>query len=134
MSELDQLKETIQKSSELSRQGKDQNALALLDNALTRAFLENKTAWIRTLSHHAAAISDSIGDVPRVRRYYEQALICDPNSSKDLYGLANALQRQGESELAKLCATKCYQLIRTSENDLDQALLELVLLGWPELT
>jgi len=132
MSDLDQLKDTIQRSSELSKQGEDEKALALLDDALTRAVLENKTRWIRTLSHHAAVISDSIGDLHRVRRYYEQSLASDPDNSKALYGLANALQRQGETELAKQYATKCYRSIRDSESDLDRALLELVLDGWPE--
>ncbi len=133
MSDLDQLQDTIQRSSELSKQGEDERALALLDDALTRAVLENRTTWIRILSHHAAVISDSIGDLHRVRRYYEKSLASDPDNSKALYGLANALQRQGETELAKRYATKCYQSIRDSESDLDQALLELVLHGWPEL-
>lgn len=133
MSEIDQLKQTIQRSSELSKRGKHDEALALLDSALRSAVLENRTTWIRTLSSHAAVISDSVGDLHRVRRYYEQSLASDPDNYRSLYGLANALQRLGETRLARQYAAKCYRAIRGSENELDSALQDLLLEGWPEL-
>lgn len=132
MNDLEQLKDVIRRSSELSKVGEDEKALALLDDALTRAVRENRVMWVRILSHHAAVISDSIGDLDRVRRYYEKTLASDPDSSMSLYGLAKTLQRQGETKLAKQYAAKCLQSIQKSENELDRALLELVLSSWPE--
>ena len=133
MSDLERLKLTIQRSSELSRQGQDEEALALLDDSLAQAARENRVMWIRILSHHAAVISESMGDHRRVRHYYEQSLVSNPNNRMALYGLAKALYRQGETELAKQYAAKCYQSIQDSESHLDRALLELVLDTWPEL-
>lgn len=132
MSNLEQLKHVIQQSSELSKVGEDEKALALLDDALTRAVRENQVMWVRILSHHAAVISDSIGDLRRVRSYYEQSLASNPENTRSLYGLARALQREGETNLAMQYASKCYESIQNSEDELDRALLELLLDSWPE--
>lgn len=132
MTDLDQLKLVIHQSSELSKRGEDEKALALLDEALTEAICEKRAMWIRILSHHAAVISDSVGDLQRIRRYYEQSLASNPDNARALYGLAKTLQRQGETERAKQCATKCYQALQGSGSELDRILFELVVDSWPE--
>ena len=133
MSDLDQLKGVIRQSTELSKLGHDEEALALVDDSLARAIRENRAMWIRVLSHQAAVISDSMGDQQRVRRYYEQSLTSSPDSPMALYGFAKVLHRLGETAQAKEHAAKCYRLIQGSDSELDSALLELVLSSWPEL-
>ena len=132
MSDLEQLKRVIQQSSELSKLGQDEKALNLLDDSLGQAVRENRVMWIRILSHHAAVISDSMGDHSRIRRYYEQSLASNPDNPMALYGLAKALHRQGETELAKEYATKCFRSVQHSESQLDRGLVELIVATWPE--
>jgi tetratricopeptide (TPR) repeat protein len=134
MTDLDGLKSIIKQSSELSKLGQDEKALTLLDDSLIAATQENRTMWIRILAQHAAVISDSIGDVRRVRRYYEQSLAANPDNARALYGLAKALQREGDAERAKEYAVRCYHVLQQGRgSELDRALLELVVAGWPEL-
>ena len=132
ISDIQQLKRAIQQSNELSKQGEDEKASALPDDLLARAVREKRVTWIRILSHHAAVISDSMGDVQRVRKYYEQSLASNPDNPMTLHGLAKTLRRQGETELADQCATKSYRAIQHSESEIDRALLELIIDSWPE--
>ncbi len=61
--EIDLLKSVINGSSELSKQGQNEKALRLLDDSIAEAIRTNRSMWIRVLSRHAAAISDSMGDL-----------------------------------------------------------------------
>jgi len=133
MTELEQLKRVIKQSSDLSRGGQDLQALALLDESLTLAIRENRAMWIRILSHHAAVISDSMGDAFRVRQYYERSLAANPDNPMALYGLAKALQRLGEAELAKEYATRSYRAVQHNDGALERGLIELIAATWPEI-
>ena len=132
MRDKDPLKDILLKSMELSKVGRQEEAFALLDESLSEAVRENRLMWIPILCRHAAVISDSIGNLQRTKHYYEQSLGFDPHDVGSLYGLANALQRQGETQLAKQYASKCFQSIQHSEKELDRAVLELILKSWPE--
>lgn len=133
MNNSDPLKDVLLRSTELSKAGRENEAFALLDKAIAEAKNDNRLMWIRILTRHAAVISDSFGDLQRVRHYHEQLLAFDPDDPGSLYGLANALRRQGAIELAKQYATKCFLSIRFSEHELDKAVLEMLLDAWPDL-
>jgi tetratricopeptide (TPR) repeat protein len=131
--QLKELKSIIRKSSELSKLGRDAEALELLDHSIAEAIRENRPLWIRRLTQHAAVISDSVGDLRRVRGYYEGCLASDPGNSLALFGLAKVLLRQGETDRAQEYASKSYDAIKTSEREVDEALAELIVKLWPNL-
>jgi tetratricopeptide (TPR) repeat protein len=132
MIDRDRLKNIVKKSNELSQLGENERALALIDQSLEDAARESRSDWIRVLSHHGAVLADSMGDVRRVRQYYERSLASNPGNPGALYGLAKVLLREGATEEANELPTKCYQSIRQSQSELDRALLDLLLDAWPQ--
>jgi len=133
MTHIDQLKNVIQRSSELSKRGDDRQALKLLDDSLLEAIREHRGRWVRILSRHAAVISESIGDLDLVRHYFEQALTVDPNDPVGLYGVADVLFRQGKTATAKQYAAKCYSVSKQRGQEQDRILLASIAERWPEL-
>jgi tetratricopeptide (TPR) repeat protein len=133
MADLDRLKSIIKQSSELSKLGEDEKALTLLDDALIAARQENRAMWIHIIAHHAAVISDSMGDIQRVRRYYEQSISSNPENPRALYGLARVMERQGEKQVALQTAEKCYKLVSAAGCEIDRTILDLLLDSWPQL-
>ena len=65
--DLDTVKRAIRESTELSKQGDNQRALRILDESIADALRENHDRWVRVLSRHASAISDSMADLTLVR-------------------------------------------------------------------
>lgn len=129
----DWLKRAVNDSSELSKQGSNDEALRLLDGSIQTALGANKINWVQTLCRHASVIADSVGDLASVRRYRELAVQHAPNDAQNLYGLADVLSRQGEAEKARDVAAKSYGLVGNSGDELNRALTELLLKRWPEL-
>jgi len=108
MAAIDHLRRVIDQSSELSKQGNNPKALELLDDEIARAVRESRGIWTSTLSRHASAIADQMGDLGLVRRYRELCLAHDPDNPLTLLSLAEVLDRQGEDTLAKEYAVKSY--------------------------
>jgi hypothetical protein len=54
MSDLEQLKHVIRQSSELSKLGEDEKALALIDDVLAQAVRENRVMWVRIWSKNSS--------------------------------------------------------------------------------
>jgi hypothetical protein len=133
MRELEKLRLAVNRSSELWKVGQQERALKLLDDAVAAAIGESNTSIIPALSHHAAVMANWAGDLPRVRHYYEQSLFYGPENPKALYGLARVLAEQGESELAKSYASRCYEAVLHSDDEMDRGLLDLIVKQWPEL-
>jgi hypothetical protein len=129
----DRLRRVIDQSSELSRQGDNSEALELLDGEIACAVRENRGIWVATLSRHASAIADQMGDLSLVRRYREQCLAHDPDNPLTLLSLAEVLDRQGEGALAKEYAVKSYQFSVGRESELDRAIVESISKQWPEI-
>jgi hypothetical protein len=90
---IDRLKNAINNSSELSERGENRKALTLLDDEIANAVGENKSIWVRTLSRHASAIADQMGDLDLVRQYREQCLTHDPDNPLTLLSVAEVLDR-----------------------------------------
>jgi hypothetical protein len=133
MAAIDRLKRVINKSSELSKQKKNPEALELLDGEIAHAVRESRGIWACALSRHASAIADQTGDLGLVRRYREQCLAHDPDNLLTLLSLAEVLDRQGEHALAKEYAIKSYQLSVQRGTELDRAVVESISKQWPEI-
>lgn len=129
---LEWLKRAVHDSSELSKQGNNDEALKLLAVSVHTALKANKINWVQTLCRHASAIADSAGDLLSVRRYRGLAVQHAPNA-QNLYGWADVLLREGDAETAKSMAANAYDLIRESSDELERALAELLIKRWPEL-
>jgi len=94
---------------------------------------EQENQWVLTLSHHAAVVSNFLGDLERVKHCYQQSLSFNPENPCALLGLANVLKEQGEPELAKSYAARCYKSLMHGDDFLKDALLETLLKEWPDV-
>jgi len=133
MVELDSLKEAVDQSTKLWRAGQPVEALRLLEERIAGAKQENRDIWVKILSMHASLISDAIGDLRLTRQYCEQVLAYEPQNGLAMSNLADVLFRQGETDLAKQYAAKCYSLVAHSNSKEDRGLLELLKKKWPEV-
>ena len=130
--EMEHMTHAVQESTRLSQNGEPQKALQLLDTARALAIRENWNRALETISRHAAIIAEASGDLARAKFYNEQALACEPENPMALYGLAKILSQQGETELARQYAAKCYEVSLRGGTDIDRARVELLGSHWPE--
>jgi hypothetical protein len=121
-------------STELTRQDKEREALRLLDDAIAMAASQNESRWVLTLSHHAANISRFLGDLPRVKYYYLESLNFNRENPRALSGLADVAKAEGEFELAKEYAARCYKALVEGDDFLKKERLETLLQKWPEVS
>ncbi|TAM84407.1 MAG: hypothetical protein EPN47_01670 [Acidobacteria bacterium] len=127
------MKQVIYESGELSKSGQHQKALALLDDLIARAAQENRATWIRILCRHAAVISDHAGEIELAKKYHGRVLAESPDDSMSLYSLADLSSREGNSDVAKGYAARCYEVCMRQGASEDRAVIELLLQRWPEL-
>jgi tetratricopeptide (TPR) repeat protein len=120
-------RDAMSTSTKLMQQDENEEALWLLDDAIGMAIRENETRWVLTLSHHAAAISNFLGSLSRVKNYYEKSLTFNPENPRALAGLADVLKEQGEFELAKGYAARCYRALIEGDDFLKKERLETLL-------
>jgi hypothetical protein len=133
MHTLDDVKRVIQISSDLSQKGQDAAALRLLDESIAEVLKCNNRHWMRILSRHASVIADRLGDLTLVRHYREQTLTYSEDDPVALYGLADILFRQGETDKAKQYAASAYELCVRRSGEHDKSLLDLIAKRWPEI-
>ncbi len=126
-------RDAMSESAKLARQDDNEGALRVLDDAIAMAVSENQNRWVLTLGHHAAVISNFLGDLSREKNYYQTSLAFNPENPLALLGLANVAKKQGEIELAKEYAARCYKALISSEYFLKDALLQSVQQKWPEV-
>jgi len=127
-------RDAMSSSARLTQQGNNEEALQLLDGAIARAISENENRWVLTLSHHAAVISNFLGNWSQVKHYYEKSLASNPENPRALSGLADVAKEQGELELAKQYAARCYKALIGGDDFLKKELLETLLQKWPEVS
>jgi Tfp pilus assembly protein PilF len=120
-------------STKLMEQDDHEEALRLLDEAIAMAISENENRWVLTLSHHAAVISNFLGTLSRVKHYYEKSLEFNPENPRALAGLADVAQEQGELQLAREFASRCYKALMEGDHLLKDSRLERLLKKWPEV-
>ena len=134
MAEVNRFRNAMRDSVDLAQQGKDQDALKLVDESISEAIRDQQISWIRILCHHAAVISYHLGNQQLVKHYYEQSLTSDPENPQALYGLANVAQEQGELEIAKQYAARCHRaIVQGNDEMMKRGLLDLVVKRWPEV-
>src|SRR5437879_3066014 len=121
-------------SARLTQQGDNEEALRLLDGAIARAISENENRWVLTLSHHAAVISNFLGNCSQVKHYYEKSLAFNPENPRALSGLADVAKEQGELELAKQYAARCYKALIEGDDFLKKERLATLLKKWPDVS
>jgi tetratricopeptide (TPR) repeat protein len=126
-------KDVVSSSTKASQQGDNDEALRLLDGAITMASKENDRQWVLTLCHHAAVISNFLGNVSRVKHYYQQSLAFNPENPRALSGLADVAKEEGELELAREYAARCYKALMEGDDFLKDIRLETLLKKWPEV-
>ena len=126
-------RDAMSSSARLARQDDNEEALRLLDGAIAKAISENENRWVLTLSHHAAVISNFLGNPALAKQYYEKSLEFNPENPRALAGLADVAQEQGELELAKEYAARCYKALMEGDDFLKDARLETLLKKWPEV-
>jgi hypothetical protein len=129
---MDHMTHAMRESTRLSQNGEPLKALELLDSSIMMAVRENWNHALQTISRHAAIIAESTGDLARAKSYNEQTLSCAPENPMALYGMAKVLSEQGEIELARQYAAKCYQVSIRGGTEIDQARVELLGKHWPE--
>jgi hypothetical protein len=56
-------RDAITASTKFMQQGENEEALRLLDDAIAIAASEKENQWVLTLSHHAAVISNFLGNL-----------------------------------------------------------------------
>jgi hypothetical protein len=127
-------RDAMSSSARLAQQGDNEEALRLVDGAIAKAISENENRWVLTLSHHAAVISNFPGNWSQVKHYYEKSLAFNPENPAALYGLADAAREQGELDLAKLFAARCYKALIEGDDFLTKERLETLLKKWPEVS
>jgi hypothetical protein len=129
-----QYRDAMSSSARLAQQGDNDAALRLLDGAIARAIGENENRWVLTLSHHAAVISNFLGKLTLVKQYYEKSLEFNPENPRALSGLADVAKEQGELELGKQYAARCYKALMEGDDSLKKERLETLLKKWPEVS
>lgn len=120
-------------SAKLAQQGDHEEALRLLDGEITIASKENDKQWVLTLSHHAAVISNFLGNQSRVKHYYQHSLAFNPENPRALSGLADVAKDEGELGLAKEYAARCYKALMEGDDFLKDVRLEMLLEKWPDV-
>jgi len=126
-------KDAMSASVKLAQQDDNDGALRLLDDAIAMAISENENQWVLTLSHHAAVISNFLGDSELVKHYYKKSLSFNPENPRALLGLANVSKERGEPELARGYAARCYKALMDGDYFLKDSLLERLLKHWPDV-
>ena len=127
-------RDAMSASTKLMQQDENEEALRLLDGAIAMAIGENENQWVLTLSHHAAVISNFLGNLSRVKHYYQKSLAFNPENPRALAGLADVAKEQGELELAKQYAPRCYKALIEGDDRLKKERLEMLLKKWPEVS
>jgi len=126
--------DAMSNSVRLMERDEHQEALKLLDESIAEAIREYEVSWIHILCHHAAVISDFMGDLRLQKHYYEQSLAFNTENPMALCGLAKIAREQGELEIARQYAGRCHKAIVEGDDEIVKAgLLDLILMHWPEL-
>jgi tetratricopeptide (TPR) repeat protein len=127
-------RDTMSSSVKLAQQGDNEGALRLLDGAIAIAISEKENRWVLTLSDHAAVISNFLGNWSQVKHYYEKSLAFNPENPRALSGLADVAKEQGELDLAKEYAARCYKALIEGDDFSKKERLETLLKKWPEVS
>jgi hypothetical protein len=133
MTEINQFRQVMTSSLKLMREGLNEQALGLLDEAIVEAVRLQDALWIRMLCRHASVVANFLGNLQLEKQYNEQCLSVSPEDPIALYRLAEVSLKLGEPEVAQQHAKRCYEAILRSDDVVKEGLLDMVLKNWPEV-
>lgn len=126
-------REVMRESLELAKSGKAEQALNLLDSAITEAIERNHTRWALALSRHAAFLSRVKGDAQRQIHYEEQALPFAEDYAFAAYNFAQLLLSNGQLVRAEHFAAEAYRRCIAKNTDAGRDLMTAILKQWPNV-
>jgi tetratricopeptide (TPR) repeat protein len=127
------LRDIMSQSIELSKAGKIEEALDVLDKFLAKDNHKNAAIEIPIVSRHAEVLADVIGDRPRVRRYHEMILPYASDQAFAFYNLAQLYLRDSLADEARKWAIKSYELCGPQGTEANQDLSSAILKQWPDI-
>lgn len=108
-------------------------ALRPLDDAIERAIQENLNDCVEILCNHASVLCDFSRNMALKWHYYELSLTRNPRSYTALYGLATASLEEGNEDVARQFAKRCYDVVTVSDDPLAHSMLDLINVHWPDI-
>ena len=126
-------RQAMQQSVDLAKTGEIEQALGVLDSALSQATQENRGIWIKMICRHAAVLAHAMGDSRREIRYTEQALPYAKDYRFAVYNFAQLLLLDGQAGLAERYATEAYELSIAEGTEADRDLAAAILKQWPNI-
>lgn len=131
----ERLHNALNGSLKLSRSGQLQEAYRLMDEVIAEAIKEGDNLSAILLIDQAALLNGVKRDLSLVKHYYEQILTYSPENPRAWYQLADIAMKDGQIDIARQYAKKCYQaILQGDDNKIRQDLLDLVLERCPEVT
>jgi tetratricopeptide (TPR) repeat protein len=123
----------MRESVKLLKEGKKEQALNIVDEALAEAIDENHGKWALTLCRHAAIIAHSMGNYSRQVQYEEKALPFAKDFKFAAYNFSQLLLEHGQVDRAERYAEEAYKLSVTGSTDADRDLVAAILKQWPNI-
>jgi hypothetical protein len=124
----------MRQSLDLAKEGQQEEALRILDDAIAQATEEKGGMWVRTLCRHAAVLAHAMGDIRREIQYAEQALPYADDHRFACYNFAQLLLRGGEVTRAERYAREAHKLALAQGTEADRDLIAAIRLQWPNLS
>lgn len=126
-------RQAMQQSVDLAKTGDIEQALGVLDSALTQATQEDRGMWIKIICRHAAVLAHAVGDRRREIQYTEKALPYAKDYRFAVYNFAQLLLLDGQVGLAEQHATEAYKLSIAEGTEADRDLAAAILKQWPNI-
>jgi hypothetical protein len=126
-------RQAMQQSVDLAKTGEIEQALGVLDIALSQAMQENRGIWIKMICRHAAVLAHAMGDSRREIHYTRQALPYAKDYRFAVYNFAQRLLLDGQVGLAEQYATEAYELSIAEGTEADRDLAAAILKQWPNI-
>jgi Tfp pilus assembly protein PilF len=116
----------LQSALQLARDGKSEQALILLDQALGEPeVLAHPTEFV-VLARNAGILAEHVGDLRRAEAYYAKALNSCPTDPTLMLALSHIYRSLGDSTRAKSYFDQCAQASQAQNNgDLSTLIQEL---------
>jgi tetratricopeptide (TPR) repeat protein len=116
-------REILTTALELARQGRDEEAIEVLESALRDDSLKGDLKWLSRLARNAGIISENLGDTERAYDYFYEAHTLAPDDASMLWALGDLCLRMKDRVKAREFFKMCYQAASVRS---DRDLLEML--------
>ena len=126
----------MMESLRLAGLGQHEEAVRLVDELISDAIKEGDETAAFIFIRHAAIVSmTGTLDYALMKRDFELYLTHYPENPRALYELADLAVKDGQADLARQYATRCYRsLLQSTDEKAKKDLFELVLERWPAVS